>query len=30
MAALQWGHTAYLVLLTIVVSGCVWVAWRID
>jgi hypothetical protein len=30
MAVLMWGHTAYLALLAIVVSGCVWAARRMD
>ncbi len=30
MGMLQWAHAAYLVLLTLLVTGCVWTAWRMD
>jgi hypothetical protein len=30
MTLLLWGHAAYLVLLAILVSGCLWTAMRKD
>jgi hypothetical protein len=30
MTLLLWGHAAYLVLLAVLVSGCVWTARRLD
>jgi hypothetical protein len=30
MDALLWAHRAYLVLLVVVVSGCLWMALRMD
>jgi hypothetical protein len=30
MALLLWGHAAYLVLLAVLVSACLWTAWRMD
>ena len=30
MAALQWAHVVYLVLLAGLVAGCLWIAQRAD
>jgi len=30
MDALLWGHRAYLVLLAVVLSSCLWTALRMD